>query len=275
MRARAVAEVLAVADGETAFKKGDMITATTGWTEYAVLPAKECQALQQLPTHLKTSPSVFLGALGGTGLTAYYGLVDIAEAKSDDVVVVSGAAGATGSMVVQIAKGIVGCKKVIGIAGGKEKCEWVESFLGADKCLDYKSASFKEDLKAATKGGVDVYFDNVGGPTLDALLVNMKRHGRIAVCGAISSYNTPEPTVLQNWFEVITNRIQVRGFIVLDCLHKAGEILGTLGKAAAEGKVKIGEEMESVVESDLKGVPDVWTKLFSGANRGKLVTKLV
>lgn len=273
MRARAVAEVLEVADGDD-FNKGDLVLASTGWTEYAVLPAKECRPLQKLPTQIKSGPSVFLGALGTTGLTAYYGFIEIAEAKAEDIVVVSGAAGATGSMVVQLAKNMLGCKKVIGIAGGSDKCRWVES-LGADKCLDYKSSEFAEELKQATKDGVDVYFDNVGGQILDLLLSRMKRHGRIAVCGSISGYNSTEPTTLSNWFEVITNRIQVRGFIVLDYMHKAQEAIGKIIEAAAQGKINIADDMETVVETEFDGVPKVFTKLFEGGNRGKLVTKLV
>jgi len=198
--------------------------------------------------------------------------------KKDDVVVVSGAGGATGSMVVQIAKKIVGCKKVIGMAGTEEKCRWVES-LGADVCVNYKSKSFQDDLKKALKenGGADVYFDNVGGSILDLMLGSMKMYGRIAACGAISSYNHEEPTMLKNYFNVITQRIEIKGFIVLDLFAKGKmpEARQALVDAYKEGKLKIGDENETVVDTKFESIPETWVKLFEGGNTGKLVTKLV
>jgi NADPH-dependent curcumin reductase CurA len=214
-----------------------------------------------------------------TGLTAYYGIKEVGETKAGDVVVVSGAAGATGSMAVQIAKKLVGAKRVVGIAGSDEKCRWVES-LGADKCVNYKKDDFKEALIEAAKvegqgkGYVDVFFDNVGGEILDFMLTRMALHGRVVACGAISEYNSRKGTMLKNYFEIISMRIQIRGMIVMDHLGKAQEVMGIFNRAIQEGKLKVSEENEHVVEASFEEVPQVWMKLFEGANTGKLVTKL-
>lgn len=273
MTARAIAEV--IESKSSKLPKGALVLASTGWAEYAILNAKSCTPIQELPgvglTH-------FLGALGMTGLTAYYGLKEIARAGPDDTVVVSGAAGAVGSMAVQIAKKMVGCKKVIGIAGTDEKRKWVES-LGADICLNYKSPNFKKDLKQATEGFVQVYFDNVGGETLDLMLGRMAREGRIAACGAISNYNTSRPTGLKNFSEVISMRLEIKGFIVLDFLtqpnNKASDATQDLIAAVKQGKITIGDENETVVSTAFEDIPQTWMKLFEGTNTGKLITKLV
>ncbi|KAF1357721.1 NAD(P)-binding protein [Lizonia empirigonia] len=202
----------------------------------------------------------YIGSLGGPGLTAYYGITDIARATKDDVIV--------------IAKHLIGCKKVIGIAGGDKKCKWVES-LGADVCVDYKAASFKEDLKKATEGFVDVYFDNVGSEILDLMLSRIKRFGRVAACGAISTYNDPTAGV-KNWFEIIANRIEARGFIVIDAMTsgKAGPMLGAITQGIKDGKIKIDPESETVVSTKFEDIPKTWMTLFSGGNQGKLVTEI-
>jgi NADPH-dependent curcumin reductase CurA len=272
MRAYGIGEV--VESNSESLKKGQLVNGSLGWSEYAVLNAKE---VRPVPADEKAGlrPTNFLGPLGGTGLTAWYGLVDVVRASKDDTVVVSGAAGATGSMVVQIAKHIVGCKRVIGIAGGEKKCRWVES-LGADVCVDYKAASFKEDLKKATDGFVEVYFDNVGGEILDLMLSRIKRHGRIAACGAVATYNSLGQEGIKNWFEIVSNRIEVRGFIVTDAVEagRAGPIVQELIKAVKEGKIKIGAETETVVKTKFEDIPKTWTMLFKGGNTGKLVTQL-
>jgi NADPH-dependent curcumin reductase CurA len=178
-------------------------------------------------------------------------------------------------MAVQIAKKLIGCKRVIGIAGSDEKCEWVKS-LGADECLNYKSSSFAADLKKATPDYVNVYFDNVGGEILDLLLTRMAKNGRIAACGAISNYNSSGDAItgLKNWFEVITMRIEIKGFIVLDFADKFAQDLETFKKGIAEGKLVIGNEGEHIVESSFDEIPKTWMGLFSGANQGKLLTKI-
>jgi len=210
-------------------------------------------------------------------MTAWFGMTEVAEITKDDIVVISGAAGATGSMCVQIAKNIVGCKKVIGIAGTDDKCKWVES-LGADICLNYKSSSFAEDLKKETPGPdgfANVYFDNVGGEILDLMLSRMARHGRVAACGAISNYNNSKErtTGLKNWFEIISMRIQVRGFIVIDYMSRFPEAREIFTKALGEGKLKV-EGGEHIVKGGFEDIPKIWMHLFEGANQGKLVTAL-
>ncbi|KAF2714767.1 NAD(P)-binding protein [Pleomassaria siparia CBS 279.74] len=272
MRAFGVAEV--VESNAASLKKGQLVLATTGWSEYAVLAAKECRPIQP-DDKVGIRPTHFIGALGGPGLTAYYGLVDVARTTASDTVVVSGAAGATGSMVVQIAKHIVGCKRVIGIAGGEKKCRWVES-LGADVCVDYKSPSFKEDLCKATEGYVEVYFDNVGGEILSLMLQRMKRFGRISACGAVSTYNSLGSSGVQNWFEIIINRIEIKGFIVTDAIEagKSGEMIQKIVASVKEGKIKIGADSETIVPTAFEDIPKTWCMLFSGGNQGKLVTEI-
>jgi NADPH-dependent curcumin reductase CurA len=273
MRAFGVAKVVeSKADN---LKVGQLVIATTGWSEYTVVNAKECRPVQP-DEKAGIRATHFVGALGGPGLTAYYGLIDVVGTKAEDAVVVSGAAGATGSMVVQIAKHIVGCKRIIGIAGGEKKCRWVES-LGADICVDYKSPTFKEDLKKATEGFVEVYFDNVGGEILELMLQRMKRHGRISACGAVSTYNNLQGAGIKNWFEIITNRLEVKGFIVTDAIEagKTGPMIQKIVEKIKEGKIKIGADSETVVPTKFEDIPKTWTMLFSGGNQGKLVTEIV
>ena len=271
MRARSVAEV--VESKSSRFRKGDKVLASTGWAEYSVLGAKECQICEDIPN---LSVTHYLGAFGSPGLTAYYGLKSIARAGEGDTVVISGAAGAVGSMAVQIAKKMLGCKKVIGLAGSDGKCKWVES-LGANVCLNYKKPGFQEELLKATDGFIDVFFDNVGGDILDLMLTRMKRGGRVAACGAIADYNRSEKTGLKNWHEIISNRIEIKGFIILDFFAegKAPEAIKELVTAAKEGKIKVGEENETVVDTKFEDVPKTWMLLFEGANTGKLISKLV
>ncbi|KAK8178158.1 hypothetical protein IWX90DRAFT_44447 [Phyllosticta citrichinensis] len=271
MKSGGIAEI--VESKAAGFEKGKLVTAfALGWREYAVLDAKDLSLVPEVEGIKETQ---YLGALGFTGLTGYYGIKEIAEAKPEHVVVVSGAAGATGSMAVQIAKKLIGCKKVIGIAGDDSKCAWVKS-IGADECLNYKSPTFRKDLKAATPDYADVYFDNVGGEILDMMLPRMKQGGVVAVCGAISAYNSTEGQLLRNWSEVITMRLQMKGFIMLDFLAqgKAKDTVMELATAAKQGKLTIGDENETVVEAKFEDVPKTWLTLFEGGNTGKLVTKL-
>lgn len=269
MPGRGVAEV--IESKSKTVTKGSMVTASTGWREYVVVNAKDCQSLPELPGNL--SVTQYLGALGFTGLTAYYGLVEVVQATAADSVVISGAAGATGSMAVQVAKHIIGCKHVVGIAGSDEKCRWVES-LGADICLNYKSPNFEKELVKATEGYVQVYFDNVGGKILDLMLTRMAMHGRVAACGSISSYNSTEATMLENYKDIITMRLQIRGFIVLDYINRFKEVVGIFQKAVKEGKLKL-EGGEQVVDTPFESIPETWMKLFEGGNTGKLVTKVL
>lgn len=238
-----------VSSRSTAFPPHTLITSALGeWSEHVILDAAVCNAAPAAADGI--APTHFLGALGLTGLAAYYGTAIVAAAKPADTVVVSGAAGATGSMVVQIAKKLLGCARVVGIAGGPAKCAWVKATLGADECVDYKAASFADDLAAATPDFVDVYFDNVGGEVLDLMLARMKMCGRVAVCGSMATYNAYEDgTRLRNWFEVVAMRLQLTGFVVLDWLHKAPETIAELVRAAQEGKIVLGDENEMVLET--------------------------
>lgn len=252
--------------------KGTLVAAGTGWAEHAILDAKECTPIKEVPGLAITH---FLGALGMTGLTAYYGLKEIARVGPEDTVVVSGAAGATGSMAVQIAKKMLGCKRVIGIAGSDEKCRWVEK-LGADVCLNYKQESFKKELVKATEGYVEVYFDNVGGEILNLMLRRMATHGRVAACGTISGYNKSVQDGLKNYFEVISMRLEIKGFIIFDFLRqgKGPAARKELLEAFQAGKITITDQNETIVNTEFEHVPETWMKLFEGGNTGKLVTKL-
>ncbi|KIX03791.1 uncharacterized protein Z518_07344 [Rhinocladiella mackenziei CBS 650.93] len=270
MGARGLGQI--IASTAESLPPGTLIQAVLGWNEYVVLSAADCTPRNPLPNGL--SPTHYLGALGGPGLTAYYGLVVVGEAKAGMRVVVSGAAGATGSMAVQIAKNIVGCSEVIGIAGTDDKCRWVES-LGADLCLNYRGPTFEQDLVKATDGFVDIYFDNVGGHILDLMLARLKRNGVSIACGSISGYNSQEPTVLKNYFQIITMRLSVRGFIVTDFMSTFNETIALFIRSLKEGKLKISDENEQVVPTKFEDVPKTWLRLFEGSNTGKLVTKLI
>lgn len=246
------------------------------WSELIILSDEECQLLAPLPNGL--SLTHYLGTFGGSGLTAYTGLLYAGGVKrdSEQTIVVSAAAGATGSMVVQIAAKIFNVKRVVGIAGSDEKCAWVKK-IGAHECVNYRSPTFLEDLKAATPDEADVYFDNVGGAILDAMLPRMKRlgQGTIAVCGAIAQYNAgSKPMELQNWCEVFSARINIKGFIMLDYLKHVPAGLQELIAAAADGRLDLSDA-ETLVEGTIEQQPEIWTRLYTGENRGKLVTKLV
>ncbi|KAF3769531.1 NAD(P)-binding protein [Cryphonectria parasitica EP155] len=261
-----------------AFKPGDLVLCVlASWAELLVLDAASPMLqgpLPPLPAHLP--PTHFLGAFGSSGLAAYTGLYFAGEAKPGQTIVISAAAGATGSMAVQIALRMVGAGRVVGIAGSDEKCAWVRDYLGAHACVNYKSATFLEDLAAATPGAeVDLYLDAVGGEVLDAVLGRMKRGGTVAVTGAICTYNSAdEPMGLRNWFQIVAMSLTVRGYTFLNWMDKVGAITEELIQAAAEGKIRL-DEGETLVEAPIERQPEIWTSLFSGANKGKLVTKLM
>ncbi|KAI0842325.1 NAD(P)-binding protein [Hypoxylon sp. FL0890] len=272
MRSGIIAEVIESASPD--FKAGDLVMDfhLGTWSERVVLDAATSQRLAPLPNQLPFTHH--LGAFGASGLAAYTGLVYAGGAKAGDTIVISAAAGATGSVAIQIAAKLLRAKRVIGIAGSDEKCAWVRDQLGAHACVNYKSPTFLEDLKAATPDEVDVYFDNVGGHVLDAMLTRVKRHGTIAVCGSVSGYNSSEPMALRNWFEVINSRLTIHGFIMLDYMDKAPEILQELIAAAADGRLKL-DDGQTIVEGRIEEQPEIWLRLFSGGNQGKLLTKLI
>ena len=261
MEGGAVGEVVeSQADG---FAPGDKVLHMAGWRDEAVLPA---QALNKLPD-LGVGPQAFLGNLGLTGGTAYFGLLDAAQAKEGDIVFVSAAAGAVGSAVVQIAK--AKGMTVIGSAGGPDKCEFVKS-LGADAVVDYKAGPIVKGLAAAAPDGIDVYFDNVGGDHLDAAFALARKDARFAICGMIEGYNAAEPMCFRYIMRVIAMRIRVQGFIYTDYMPRMGEFQRDMGGLIAAGQVR---ERDTVVDG-LERTPEAFLGLFSGKNTGKMLVRL-
>jgi NADPH-dependent curcumin reductase CurA len=260
MEGGAVGEV--VESKSDAFKPGDMVLHMAGWRDEAVLPAS---ALNKLPD-LGVEPQAFLGNLGLTGATAYFGLLDAASAKEGDIVFVSAAAGAVGSAVVQIAKALN--MTVIGSASGA-KGEFVRS-LGADAVIDYTAGPLVKALAKAAPDGIDVYFDNCGGDHLDAALAVARRNARFAECGMIESYNSGQPTSLRYIMRIIAMRIRLQGFIYTDYLPRMGEFYRDMGRWIASGQVK---SRDTVVEG-LERMPEAFLGLFEGANTGKMLVKL-
>jgi NADPH-dependent curcumin reductase len=245
-----------------AFKKGDKVLTQLGWQLYGV--SRDLAKLENKSVPL----SYYLGMLGMPGMTAYFGLKEIGQPKPGETVVVSAASGAVGSVVGQLAK-VWGCRAV-GIAGGAQKCAYVIRELGFDACVDYKAGNLQRDLKQACPKGVDVYFDNVGGETLDTLLRHMNLASRIVVCGLISEYNATQPYGLKNIRAVLVNRIRIQGMIVFDWKARYGEALNALAGYYGEGKLKY---RESVVEG-LDNAPKGLIALLKGENFGKQLVKL-
>lgn len=270
MRARALSQVLESASDE--YKPGDIVLAEVYWAQYSVLDANRIQK--------KVDPALplplYLSTLGLVGMTAYFGLLKVGGAKKGDTVVVSAASGATGSLVVQVAKAI-GCT-VVGITGGKEKAEHVKQ-LGADESVDYRDPDFKDNMKKALgeKGVCDIYFDNVGGEILDVMLSLTKPFGTIVACGAIAGYNDSEKLYVKKWFEIIANRLQVKGFIVIDFISQVPEFVDQMTAWMKEGKVKSDLSAYNVVDitSNFEAVPKTWHLLFEDSKKpGKLLTKI-
>ena len=261
MEGGAVGEV--VESRDPGFKPGDTVMHMLGWRDEAVAAAS---ALNKLPD-LGVAPQAFLGILGLTGGTAYFGLLEAASAKEGDIVFVSAAAGAVGSAVVQIAK--ARGMTVIGSAGGAVKCDYVRS-LGADEVIDYKAGPLVKSLEAAAPKGIDVYFDNVGGDHLDAALAHARKDARFAICGMIDNYNRGEPAMFRYIMRVIGMRIRLQGFIWTDYLGHMGDFYRDMGGWIANGQVK---SRETVVDG-LEQTPEAFLGLFSGKNTGKMLVKL-
>jgi NADPH-dependent curcumin reductase CurA len=211
----------------------------------------------------------YLGTLGMSGMTAYFGILDTGQPKEGETVVVSGAAGSVGSIVGQIAK-IKGCK-VVGIAGGKEKCDYVVNELGFDACIDYKAGNLRKDLRAACDAGIDVYFDNVGGEILDTCLMFINKKARIVICGAISQYNATQPVGPKNYLSLLVNRAKMEGIVVFDNAANYGTAVKEMSKWISEGKLNTTYHEET---GGIKAFPEVLMKLFSGDNTGKMVLKI-
>ncbi len=263
MRALAVGRVMASKNSK--FAVGDHVSGIFGVQRYALSDGK---GVTQVDTRIAPLP-VYLGALGMTGMTAYFGLLEIGQPKPGETVVVSGAAGAVGTMVGQIAR-IKGCRAV-GIAGGAEKCQYIAGELGFDAAIDYKGEDVKKALLEHCPKGVDVYFDNVGGDILDAVLTQLARGARIVICGAISQYNNTGPFKgPANYRSLLVNRASMKGFIVFDYTERYGEAAREMARWMAAGKLK---SREDIVEG-LETFPDTLLKLFKGENIGKLVLKV-
>ena len=263
MRAGAVGKV--VASQSSDFKAGDHVFGVLGVQEYATVNGK---ALTKIDPNLAPLP-VYLGALGITGLTAYFGLLEVGKPAAGETVVVSGAAGATGMVVGQIAK-IKGCRAV-GIAGGRDKCDYVVRELGFDACIDYKTENVLESLRRHCPQGINVYFDNVGGTILDAALACLARLARVVICGAISQYNaTSAVQGPANYLSLLVNSARMEGFIVFNYASRYAEGIRELATWRAQGKLKTRED---IVEG-FQTFPETLLKLFSGENFGKLMIKV-
>ncbi|HTE52843.1 MAG TPA: NADP-dependent oxidoreductase [Kofleriaceae bacterium] len=241
---------------------GDHVTGFVGVQELAIVDGKR---LTKVDPRLAPLP-VYLGTLGMPGLTAYFGLLDVGKAAAGNTVVVSGAAGAVGMVVGQIAK-IKGCR-VVGIAGGREKCAWLTGELGFDAAVDYKSEDVKKALRAHCPQGIDVYFDNVGGEILDAALALLARGARVVVCGAISQYNNTTPVRgPSNYLSLLVNRASMTGMVVFDWADRYGEATREMAGWMAAGKLRSREQIVHGLET----FPDSLLMLFNGENTGKLV----
>ncbi len=233
-----------------------------GWQEYFTIPESD---IIKIPKDTGLPLTAFISVLGFTGPTAYFGLLDIGKPQPGETVVVSAAAGAVGSIVCQIAK-IKGCN-VVAIAGSDEKCDWLKNELGADHVINYKKENALEALKKTCTNGIDIYFDNVGGETLDAALTLMNKFGRIPVCGLISMYNDWSSVGPKMYRNILMKTLTVKGFLVSDYADRFGESLENLGSWVAEGKIKFKVDVVDGIEN----APEAVNKLFSGENNGKLV----
>ena len=245
------------------FAVGDTVAGDLGWQ---TLPTTDGSGLRKLLPDIPAAAQ--LSVCGMPGVTAWCGLLLIGAPKPGETVVVSAAAGAVGSVVGQIAK-LKGCR-VVGIAGGADKCAYVTGELGFDVCIDYKAGRLREDLKAATPDGVDVYFDNVGGEILDAVLARMNPFSRLPVCGLISQYNATEAYGLRNFRSVLVNRIKVQGFIVFDFREHYPQAIADLASWLAAGKLKYHE----TIAEGIRAAPAAFIGMLGGANLGKQLVRL-
>ena len=269
MRASTVGQVIESNNPE--FQPGDFVTGMMGWQEYFIddgSPGAMGRSVNKISEGV--APELMLSALGGTGLTAYFGMLDIGKPEQGDVVVVSGAAGATGSVAGQIAH-IKGASKVVGIAGGSEKCRWLTEDLGFDVAIDYKSENVYARLQSECPEGINIFFDNVGGQILDDALLNMAMNGRIVLCGGISSYNEVElPPGPRNYMQLVIRRCTMQGFILIDFFHRASEAVADLAAWIASDELKHAEDIQEGIEN----TPRTFLRLFEGKNMGKQLLKI-
>ncbi|MFS4448235.1 NADP-dependent oxidoreductase [Maribacter sp. 2307UL18-2] len=264
MRAGSVGQV--VVSKNPKFEVGQFVAGTGGVQQYAVTDGK---GFYQVDPQLAPLP-MYIGTLGMPGMTAYFGITEVAKLKEGETVLVSGAAGAVGSIVGQIAK-IKGCQ-VIGIAGGPKKCKYVVEQLGFDACIDYKNENVATRFKEECPKGVDIYFDNVGGEILDIALTRLRRHARIVICGAISQYNNKTNIKgPSNYLSLLVNRASMTGMVVFDYADRYKEGAQILGGWLAQGKLKSREDVYKGIEK----FPETFNRLFTGDKMGKLVLKVI
>jgi NADPH-dependent curcumin reductase CurA len=268
MRAGGIGTI--VASKNPAFAVGDTVSATLGVQQYCLIAEAGIRrhGLFKIDPRLGT-PMQWLNVLGMPGMTAWFGLMDVGQPKEGETIVVSGAAGAVGQTVGQLAK--VKGLRAVGIAGGPAKCEWVVKELGFDACIDYKAGPVKDGLKQHCPQGVDIYFDNVGGEILDSVLTRINRHARIVICGAISQYNNTTPVKgPANYLSLLVNRARMEGMVVFDYADRYPVAIAELGALLQAGRIRSRED----VVTGLDNFPQALLKLFSGENFGKLVLQV-
>ena len=256
--------VVIESNGHPTFNVGDVLSGWGGVQQYFTTSGHMQYAVDTSMLPIQK----YLGVLGMPGMTAYFGILDVGKIKEGDTVVISGAAGAVGSLAGQIAK-IKGCK-VVGIAGGPAKCDYVVNTLGFDACLDYKAGGLYQGIKAQCPDGIDVYFDNVGGPILDAVLAQIRLNARIILCGAISQYNNAEVYGPKNYLSLLINRGVMQGMVVLDYAERYQEAGAQIGQWMLAGKIK----SEETIINGIEELHPTFMKLFTGEKRGKLLLKV-
>jgi NADPH-dependent curcumin reductase len=261
MRALAIGDV--VASKDPGFAAGDLVVGVFGVQEYATIAAKHATKVPPI-----APAPLFISTLGMPGLTAYFGLLDIGKPQPGETVVVSGAAGAVGSVVGQIAK-IKGCR-VVGIAGGADKCAYLTSELGFDAAIDYKATDVGAALREHCPKGIDVYFDNVGGDILDAALARLAMHARVVICGAISQYNATAMKGPANYLSLLVNRASMTGMVVFDYAPRYQAAIMEMAGWMGAGKLKSKEDIVKGLET----FPATLLKLFTGENTGKLILEV-
>ncbi len=264
MRAVGIGQV--VKSTNPAFPEGALVQGFLNWQEYTIGDAADPYGFNPLPEGV--TPELSLSVLGGNGITAYYGLIGVGQPQPGETVLVSGAAGATGSLVAQIAR-LKGCR-VIGIAGGEDKCRWLMQGCRLDGVIDYKNEDLSQRLAVLFPDGINLFFDNIGGQTLEAGIDNMADHGRIILCGSISSYNDEAPQGPRNMFNLITRRITMKGFVAIDVGEMAAEAFTELGKWVTAGELA----WRADIQEGFENIPATLLRLFDGRNNGKQLLKL-
>ena len=263
MRAGTIGKVIDV-KGKTPFKKGDFLSGWGGVQKYLISKGEGHYPINPKNDNLP----IYIGSLGMPGMTAYFGILEEGKIKEGDVVLISGAAGAVGSLAGQIAK-IKGCK-VIGIVGGEKKANYIIDEWGFDGAIDYKKDNVIKDIKRECPKGIDVYFDNVGGKILDSALIYLRMNARIVICGAISQYNNVKAEGPNNYLSLLVNRATMKGMIVFDYAHKYSEAMKEISNWIDQGKIKSKEDIYHGIENFY----ETFLRLFNGDKLGKLVLQL-